>query len=167
MDASGDAAAHAKSDASTGCRSDQTCVKGGCVGAHEGPRDSGAPDTGPPSVCSVGTKRCTGKVPETCGANRQWQSGTACSFVCDAGACTGVCNPGAEQCTGKIPETCDATGKWTDGAPCTYVCDPASGACGGECTPATKTCNNNTARVCDATGHYVDTVCPNICSSGA
>lgn len=164
LDASGEAG-----DAGDGggCRADQTCVNGGCVGKGETSADSGTPlEGGSPeggAACRAGDHQCSGKIPQTCSSG-QWVDGVACTYLCDVGACTGVCTPNSLSCSGKTPRTCGSDGQWQDSAPCTYSC--SAGACVGECNAGDKQCSGTTARTCDSTYHWVDTVCPSLCVSG-
>ena len=80
--------------------------------------------------CNPGSKRCSGNGVQTCGANGQWSSTTACPFSCSNGLCSGVCAPGARQCNGKQPQTCSTAGTWQNtGAACSFVC--SAGVCSG------------------------------------
>ena len=54
------------------------------------PPDAGtvpAPDAGPPrpTACSVGTVHCSGRIPQTCGADGTWQNGPPCAYACQGG----------------------------------------------------------------------------------
>jgi hypothetical protein len=131
--------------------------------ATGGSTSTGGTGSGP---CTPGAQQCSGNVPQTCDANGTWQSGTACQFVCSAGACTGTCTPGAKQCNGQTPQTCDASGSWQDGTACQYVCD--KGDCAGSCTPGEVKCKLDTPQTCGADGKWATsgTACPYGCDQG-
>ena len=57
-------------------------------------------------ICQPKSKRCSGKVPQTCNdAGQVWTSAAACTYVCDNtnGDTIGVCSPGDTRCNGSVP----------------------------------------------------------------
>jgi len=72
----------------------------------------------PAPECEAGAGECLGLVPRTCDATGHWKSGTACQYVCQAGACTGVCVPGSKRCSGNLVQTCQPAGQWNTGVKC-------------------------------------------------
>ena len=109
--------------------------------------------TPPGGVCVPGTPRCNGLQREQCDATGAWQAnGSACTYVCSAGACSGTCHPGALTCAGLQPQQCDMTGTpKPQGPACQHGC--VNGACVG-CTPGQVRCSGMQPQVCDAAGNW-------------
>lgn len=109
-----------------------------------------------PKPCEKGAKQCYGATPQTCTANGEWASETACPYVCKSGACTGVCLPDTKQCAGATPQTCDSNGQWQSEAVCANACQ--NGACTGVCAPSSKQCSGNGVQTCDGNGAWAAAV---------
>jgi hypothetical protein len=88
---------------------DATVVDGSVDASGVGVGDGG--DAGAP--CEAGATQCSGRTPQTC-VNGRWQSGTACSALCDQGTCVLAapnCFPGGPGLTdcGASSESCCAS----------------------------------------------------------
>jgi hypothetical protein len=146
----------------------QACVNGACTGVCS-PSSTNCSGTTPQTCNGQGTwdngtitkgqcgavcnpsveKSCDGNTALTCDSTGKWPtSGTACSYVCSGGACSGSCVPTRTRCSNNTSQTCDSTGTWNSGTACTYTCDSSTGLCAGECTPNAKQCSGTQYQVC-------------------
>ena len=114
------------------------CSSGDCTGSGPG---SGPGSGSGATICTPGSKQCSGNVSETCNADgTAWGNRVKCRFpsTCSNGDCSGMmCTPGTKQCSGKVAETCNAQGTaWADQTTCPDTC--SAGTCTGStvCTPA-------------------------------
>ncbi len=118
------------------------------------------------ATCTVGSKRCTGKTPETCVADASgctsWSAGTTCTTFCSGGSCGTcgtTCTPGATRCNGNGVETCSPDGNgcnmWSSPMACAANSVCANGscqACATTCTQGSKRCGaNGTTEECRLT----------------
>jgi hypothetical protein len=141
-----------------GCKSDEDCATNPSLKVCD-------TKSGNCVVCAPGTKQCSGKALQECGATYTWADKEVCPFVCTAGSCSGECVPGSKRCSGRESQTCSAAGVWEKGETCN-VCS-GEGVCSGVCVPDTKQCSGKTPQTCDATGKWVDgTACALECSGG-
>jgi len=131
------------------------CMNGVCTGA-----------------CTEGVDQCTGGPGSTTWEKcigGDWQSQTACAYVCNAsesctggGACPcqGTCTPGTTTCAnGTQEQLCNNSGSF--GAPysCPFVCaGGAGGQCGGVCTPGATRCDGSVVQTCSASAAWTKSV---------
>ena len=115
---------------------------GGAAGTATGGTGGGTQD------CVMGTKACSGNIPQICGPGNKWISNPACPFVCAAGNCVGKCAPGTNQCKLGKTQTCDNTGQWGPKTDCEFGCDP-TGVCKAACTAGSFKCNGNEVLQCN------------------
>jgi hypothetical protein len=122
---------------------------GGGINLGGGAGTAGTGTGGGPLACVMGTKQCSGNIPQICGPNGNWISNPACAFVCAAGNCVGKCAPGTTQCMLKKTQTCDSSGQWGTKTDCEFGCDAATGGCKSACTAGTFNCYGNQIQQCD------------------
>lgn len=124
----------------------QTCRDGQCVG-----------------ICAPGEKRCVADTPQSCGADGQWVSGSACDSQqqsCLGGECIGQCVPGDLRCSfDNQPEICGASGDWVPNGPLGDSC--ACAVMTGEPKPDGAACDDG------ASCTMVDTCLGGLCNPGA
>ena len=134
---------------------------GGGVSGKAG--SAGNPSGGGVAVCTLGSKRCMGSIPQDCAESGQWVLRHAgCATACLDGECVG-CAEGDAVCKDGAVQTCTA-GRWATAEVCDSVCE--EGECVAECTESRSQCSGSRRQTCVGGIYVDDTQCQFLCKEG-